>query len=110
MIVLAGAVRQMMKADRSVSVAEIETADALATRLALSHEAWNSIWDQAARDLPDAEAVEAAAAKLHRREARELLYEILHEVATHDEIVDSEWDILEWLDDMWRLTDDQNGS
>lgn len=109
MIVLAGAVREMMKADGTVSDAEVETADALAGRLALPHGEWVKIWDEAARELPNLDAVKASAGGLHRQEARDLVYEILHEVATHDDIVDSEWDLLEWLDEMWRFVDDSKG-
>jgi len=109
MIVLAGAVREMMKADGTVSDAEIETADALAPRLGLPHAEWQSIWDEAVRELSNVEAVKAAAAELHRQDAREAVYELLHEVATHDDIVDSEWDLLEWLDEMWRYVDAEKG-
>lgn len=107
MIVLAGAVREMMKADGTVTDAELQTAGSLAPRLGLPAEQWESLWSQAMRDLPNFDAVKAAAGALHRQEARELVYEILHEVATHDEIVDSEWDLLEWLDEMWRFTDEK---
>ncbi|MBW2460656.1 MAG: TerB family tellurite resistance protein [Deltaproteobacteria bacterium] len=110
MVVLAGAIREMMKADGSVSHAEVETAVAVADKLALPAEEWDAIWEEAARKLPTAEAVKAGAAELYRQEAREVVYEILHEVATHDEIVDSEWDLLEWLDETWRFSDDQKGS
>ncbi len=109
MVVLAAALREMIRIDGDVSEAELESAVAVADRLGLSTQEWDSIWSQGVRQLPNVDAVKAAAGDLHREEARELVYELLHEVATHDEIVDCEWDLLEWLDEMWRYVDTKKG-
>jgi hypothetical protein len=109
MVVLAGALREMIRIDGDVSEAELQSAVAVADRLGLTTQEWDAIWGEAVRALPNVEAVKNAAGDLHRVEARELVYELLHEVATHDEIVDSEWDLLEWLDEMWRFVDAEKG-
>lgn len=109
MVVLAGVLREMIRIDGDVSEAELESAVSVAERLGLTTTEWDAIWSDAVRQLPNVDAVKEAAGGLHRDEARELVYEVLHEVATHDEIVDSEWDLLEWLDEMWRYLDAQKG-
>ena len=109
MVVLAGCLREMIRIDGDVSEAELESAVSVADRLGLAKSEWDGIWSDAVRQLPNIDAVKKAAGALHREEARELVYELLHEIATHDEIVDSEWDLLEWLDEMWRWIDVEKG-
>jgi hypothetical protein len=106
LLVLAAAVREMIQADGTVTETEAGMASDLARRLSLDEDGWAAIWAEATRTLPDQNAVmQAAARELHRAPARELIYELLYEIATDGTIVDSEWDLLEWLDETWRLVD-----
>ena len=100
LIVLAASARVIMMADGEISEGEIEIIEGFAGKLGLTDEDWQGLWDEAVRTLPSTKAV-AAAAALQRTEAREIVYELLHELATDGTIVDSEWDILEWLDETW---------
>jgi hypothetical protein len=106
MVILAAAVREMIKADGTISDGEADAAADLARRLELDGRTWDAIWSEAMRTIPNVDAVIIAAAKrLQRTGARELVYEILYEIATDGSIVDSEWDLLEWLDETWRFVD-----
>ena len=105
LLLLAAAVREMIKADGTVSDSEADAAAALARRLGLDNQTWNALWDEASRELPNVDAVMHAAAELRRNDAREIVYELLYEIATDGSIVDSEWDLLEWLDETWRYVD-----
>ncbi len=106
LLVLAAAVREMIKADGTITETKSRMAADLARRLSLDEDGWEAIWQEATRTLPSVDSVmEAAARSLHRIDARELIYELLYEIATDGTIVDSEWDLLEWLDETWRLVD-----
>jgi hypothetical protein len=105
LVVLAGAVREMMKADGIVTSGEIHAAGKLPERLGLDETGWMSIWDYSVRALPNLDAVMDAAGDLRRVDAREVIYELLYEIAQDGSIVDAEWDMLEWLDEAWRLAD-----
>jgi len=108
LVVLAAAVREMMRADGKISEGEADIAADLARRLELAEPEWEAIWQEASRTLPNVKAtMEAAARELSRPGTRELVYELLYELATDGSIVDSEWDLLEWLDEAWRFEDSQ---
>ncbi len=100
MVALAASARVMMMADGEISRGEMDRVARFAAGLGLTAEQWSAIWDEAVRTLPTAKAI-AAAAALQRTEAREVVYEMLYELATDGSIADPEWDILEWLDDAW---------
>jgi hypothetical protein len=103
LIVLAGALREMMRADGVVSESELKKVDSIARRLGIGEQEWSSYWDAAIRTLPNLDAVLSRARDLERAEAREAVYELLYEIAQDETIVDAEWDILEWLDEAWRF-------
>jgi len=105
MVALAGSARVMMMADGEVSEGELQIAASFAARLGLTDVEWARIWDEAIRVLPDDDSVTEAVGALTRPVAREVAYELLYELATDGTIVDPEWDILEWLDETWRLAD-----
>lgn len=105
MIALAGSARLMMIADGEVSEGELRIVSSFAARLGLTEQEWQTIWNQAIHTLPDDESVTAAVGALTRPVAREIAYELLYELATDGSIVDPEWDLLEWLDEHWRLED-----
>jgi uncharacterized tellurite resistance protein B-like protein len=102
LVVLAGALREMMKADGVVSDGELKKVASIARRLGIGEREWAGYWDTAIRTLPNLDAVMTRARDLERAEAREALYELLYEIAQDETIVDAEWDILEWLDEAWR--------
>src|SRR5687768_8126415 len=92
LLILAAAVREMIKADGTISEGESDAAADLARRLEIDADQWDSIWSEAMRSIPNVDAVMHAAARdLKRVPARELVYELLYEIATDGSIVDSEW-------------------
>ena len=101
LVVLAGALRLMMVADGAITQEEIDASSAIGTKLGLTNEQWDEIWDEAARELPTQDAVMEAAIAIERPAAREVIYEQLYEMAGSDAFDDSEWDILEVLDEEW---------
>jgi membrane protein DedA with SNARE-associated domain len=105
LIVLAAAAREIMRADGEVSEGESEIVSSLGRRFGLGIDEWNALWAEAARRLPSLARVKGAAEAIRSLEAREAVYVALYEVATDGTIVDAEWDLLEWLDEAWRLAD-----
>lgn len=101
LIALAASARVMMMADGSITEGESDIVARFAPRLELTNEDWSGVWDEAQRRLPTIETVQTAVGSLRRREARELVYELLYELATDGSISDPEWDLLEWLDATW---------
>ena len=102
LVVLAALLRELIRTDGEISEEEIEGLDVVANRLGLVDTRWKRIWSQASRELPSLDSVKAAAVLLERAAAREFVYELLHHVASADEIVDPEWDLLEWIDEAWQ--------
>ena len=56
-----------------------------------------------ARELPDDDAVRAAAQRVMRPEARELICDALFSLAATDTVSESEWKVLDWLTDTWKM-------
>ena len=103
--VLAGMLRIMMMADSRVTSEELHAVARIGTRLGLTEEAWDAIWEEAAETLPSADAVLEAASTLSRVGAREAVYEQLYRLADADHISEEEWDLLEWIDEVWLAAD-----
>ncbi len=104
LVILAALLREMIRTDGEISEEEIQGLDSIANRLGIPETRWKRLWNQASSELPNLESVKVAALSLERAEAREFVYELLHNVASADEIVDPEWDLLEWLDEEWQST------
>ena len=102
LVILAALLRELIRTDGEISEEEIQGLDVVATRLGLPEARWQRVWTRASTELPNLEATKAAAARLERAAAREFVYELLHNVASADDIVDPEWDLLEWLDEEWQ--------
>lgn len=100
-VLLAGALRLMMMADGELSPQENEFVARLGARLGYAARGWELVWTDATRTYPSAEHVKEALAAVERPAAREAIYQYLYELAQEDAIVDSEWDLLEWLDETW---------
>lgn len=94
---LAASARELMMADARVTAPEVDRVSRFAAELGLTDAQWSAVWDDAVR--LDARA---AAAAVTRAEARERIYELLYALAMEGDIVDPEWDLLEWLDEVWR--------
>lgn len=102
LVILAALLRELIRTDGEISEEEIQGLDVVANRLGLPEARWKRIWSQASSELPNLETTKAAAALLERAAAREFVYELLHNVASADDIVDPEWDLLEWIDEEWQ--------
>jgi len=105
LLALAASARVLMEADGEISEGETELARAMGAHLGVDDLRWERIWDEAIRTIPDRAALDAIAA-VTRPAAREVIYEQLYVLATDGTIVDPEWDILEWLDEVWRAHDE----
>jgi len=105
LLALAASARVLMEADGEISEGETEHARNMGAELGVDDLRWERIRDEARRTIPDRAAL-TAIAEVTRPRARELIYEQLYVLATDGTIVDPEWDILEWLDDVWRAHDE----
>lgn len=105
LLALAASARVLMEADGEISEGETELARNMGAELGVDDLRWEKLWDEAIRTIPDREALTRVAA-VTRTVARELIYEQLYILATDGTIVDPEWDILEWLDEVWRANDE----
>lgn len=94
---LAASARALMMADAKVTEPEMDRVARFASELGLTDAQWAEVWDAAVR--ADARA---AAASVTRPAARERIYELLYGLASEGDVVDPEWDLLEWLDEVWR--------
>jgi hypothetical protein len=56
-----------------------------------------------AAQLPDSEAILMTAGDVTRPEAREVLYELLFDMAVKESIVEREAKVLDWLAETWEL-------
>jgi hypothetical protein len=105
LLALAASARVLMGADGELSEGETELARNMGAELGVDDVRWERLWDEAIRTIPDRAALNAVA-EVTRTSARELIYERLYVLATDGTIVDPEWDILEWLDEVWRANDE----
>jgi hypothetical protein len=121
LLVLAGLLRLMVRADGKVDPAEIEALDGVHLRVAellgdegaayrasaarkpIDEATWGSIWDMSASQQPGRDRVLAAAARVERAEAREAIYAILCDVAAADTIAPAETALLDHLASTWGL-------
>lgn len=101
MVLLAGALRVMMMSDGELSVEEGEFVTELGARMGFAPAGWELVWTEASRAYPSADEVREGLTAVERTGAREVIYECLYQLAEQDEIVDPEWDLLEWLDEAW---------
>lgn len=105
LLALAASARVLMEADGEISEGETELARNMGAELGVDDLRWERLWDEAIRTIPDREAL-TRVASVTRPVAREQIYEQLYVLATDGTIVDPEWDILEWLDEVWRALDE----
>ena len=105
LLALAASARVLMEADGEISEGETELARNMGAALGVDDVRWEKLWDEAIRTIPDREALTRVAA-VTRAVAREQIYEQLYVLATDGTIVDPEWDILEWLDQVWLANDE----
>ena len=90
----------MARLDGQVSGDEMD----LLTRVV--SEVGREAFDRAAKEaaqLPDTEAILKTAGKVLRQEAREVLFEVLYEMAMREVIVEREAQLLDWLAETWEL-------
>jgi hypothetical protein len=90
----------MARLDLQTSPEEIELLEQVGEHMGA--EAFLGVAREAAQ-LPDELAVFAAASDVQRPEAREVIYELLYDMAIHDTIVAEEAHMLDRLADMWGL-------
>ncbi|MEM1413377.1 MAG: TerB family tellurite resistance protein [Myxococcota bacterium] len=102
LLVLAALLRWIVMADGVLSDAELEALAAVPHRVGMPEDRWLALSTRALRVYPNAQVAEEAAVGLRRRPARELVYELLYDLARSDGFDDAEWDVLERLSESWR--------
>ncbi len=100
-VILAAILREVARADGILQPSESDALARVAARLDLSAAEWQARWSEANRRYPNPQATREAAQTIQRLDAQEVVYRIAYEVAEEGEIVDPEWDLLEWLDEAW---------
>jgi len=66
-------------------------------------EATWALVDRAGRELPNDDAIRAAALKVTNPEVRAALYCALQEIAAADSVSEAEWPLLDWLATAWEI-------
>ena len=90
----------MARLDGQASGDELELLNRIVGEL--GQEAFESAAREAAQ-LPDAEAILMTAGEVTRPEAREVLFELLFDMAVLESIVEREAKVLDWLAETWEL-------
>ena len=94
-------VRLMVGADGSVSLEESADLKEAADQLG-SDDFWTLVRETAGMDYP-AEAIQAKATKITRKEVQETIYAVLFNIASAGSIVGSEGTLLDRLGETWGL-------
>lgn len=105
-LVLIGLVKLIVHADQQVSEEERVVLRALQQQL--GDDRWNDRVRAAANAFPTIPALEAAAVEVVRPEAQRLIHQLLAELAGSDEVIPAEAHVLRWIDQTWRLTEDED--
>ncbi|MEO0324101.1 MAG: TerB family tellurite resistance protein [Myxococcota bacterium] len=100
--ILAALLRWVVMADGVLTDAELEALAAVPHRIGVTEPRWRVVSSEAVEVHPNARAAEEAALSMARRPARELVYELLYDLARSDGFDDAEWDVLERLSEGWR--------
>jgi hypothetical protein len=107
-LVLIGLVKLIVHADQQVSAEEQAMLRTLQKQLGDS--TWNERVRQAAEAFSTIPALEAAALQVERREAQRLIHRILEELAGSDEVIPAEAHVLQWIDQTWALSEEEEES
>lgn len=99
-VVLLALVGLMARMDGSVSLEELELLEQIADQIGA--ERFDAARDSAAA-LSDASAILRAAAGVERQEAREVVFELVYDIAMKDTIAVSEAALLNELAALWQL-------
>ena len=100
-VTFAALLRAMLRADGAVSEQERERLVGIAGEM--GDERFWTLFDQAAEQLQGKGEVEAAARRVVRRSARELIFATLSDLAIAGTIVEAEAELLDWLAALWTL-------
>lgn len=99
-VVLLALIGLMARMDGSVSQAEMELLEQVADQMSTTR--FEAARDEAAA-LSDGGAILQAAAGVVRQEAREVIFELVYDIAVRDTIADSEAELLNRLAELWNL-------
>jgi len=110
-LVLAGLLRQMIRADGRFTTEErqalahvaLEIAVEPASTGAIGEVALYALMDEAAQKFATDDALRAAASTVTRPETRAAIHAMLFEVAASDTITVNEAQVLDWLAETWEL-------
>ncbi len=105
-LVLIGLVKLIVHADQQVS--EEERAVLRALQLQLGDDTWNERVRAAADAFATIPALEAAAQAVVRPEAQQLIHQLLAELAGSDEVIPAEAHVLQWIDQTWALSEEED--
>ena len=103
-IALIGCARLLIRADGRLSADEARVLDRIVGELGRDH--FNELANRTA-DMKQT-AIGGYARDVVRREAQELIYHWLFQIAAQGLIVEAERHILEWLEDLWQLDSERD--
>ncbi len=104
-LALGGLIRILIRLDGSFSEEEEERLNELGEELG-DADALFRLLDESAQALSTDEEIRKAAQSVARPAARQTIYEALVAVAEAGTITEAEGDLLEWVADIWELSDD----
>ena len=97
----------MARLDGQVSGDEMELLHRIVSEL--GQDAFEKTASEAAQ-LPDTESILLTAGSVTRAEAREILFELLFDMAVRESIAEREAKVLDWLAETWQLPSRSGGS
>lgn len=101
---LVGLLKLIIQADEEFSKEEGKELNRIAERL--GWEAWNESKQQAMAEFRSLDDVKAFAKTITRQPARELIYDMLLDVALPGSVVPQEKQALDWLAELWEIHGD----
>lgn len=100
-LALGGLIRLMLRSDGEFTEAEEEKVNQVGGRLADPGRLWSVISASAQSHMSDA-SIRTAAESVTRPEVRNLVREVLADVARDGSVTDTEQKLLDWLTSIWR--------
>ncbi len=100
-IALLGLLKLMIQADKEMSNEEGRELNRVAE--VMGPDLWKATKQEAMETLRTVEDIRRQAEKVERAEARELIYELVFDMALPGSVVDSEREELDWLVKLWGI-------
>ena len=100
-VALLGLLKLMIQADREMSAEEGQELNRIAAQM--GPEVWKETKKEAMEQLRSADDIRQQAGRVTRQPARELIYDLVFDMALPGAVVDEEKKELDWLVQLWEL-------